>query len=196
MAKEEDERYFTEGTEVEVSMEQEGFRGSWYTATVITAPFPDAKLKNVLVTIEYKDLMEEDDEDEEEGTENAEKPQKEKDEDEESENAEKRLRETVDVVQIRPIPPREAKVEFKLNDWVDAFINDGWWEGVIMKVFGNGRFEVFFRASIELIEVREEDLRMHREWVYGDWIPPLLNEEKDETAAAIDSLNGRLQQTI
>uniref|UniRef100_A0A7N0U6Z7 Agenet domain-containing protein n=1 Tax=Kalanchoe fedtschenkoi TaxID=63787 RepID=A0A7N0U6Z7_KALFE len=157
------ERYFMEGTEVEVSSDEDGFRGSWYAATVITPPpsaAGTARTRKVSgadrpkkVTVEYKDLMED-------------------------ERSKKRLRETMDLVQIRPTPPREAKVDFKFNDLVDAFLNDGWWEGVIVKVLECGRFEVYFRATKELIEFGEENLRIHREWVHGDWVPPLLDEEK------------------
>uniref|UniRef100_A0A7N0TEF5 Agenet domain-containing protein n=1 Tax=Kalanchoe fedtschenkoi TaxID=63787 RepID=A0A7N0TEF5_KALFE len=166
-----DECYFTEGTEVEISSEEDGFRGSWYAATVVTPP-PSAtgttRTRKVSgadrsekVTIEYRDLMEDG-------------------------RSKKRLRETIDVVQIRPIPPREAKVDFKFNDLVDALFNDGWWEGVIVKVLEGGRFQVYFRATKELIEFGEESLRIHREWVHGHWIPPLLGEEKDEPASASD----------
>lgn len=171
MAKEDDAaRYFTVGTEVEVSNQEEGFRGSWYAATVVTPPTPpppqpitirtryassdddDNNTACRKVRVEFKDLMEE-------------------------EGSDKRLKETLDLVQIRPVPPREAKVGFKLNDAVDAFYNDGWWEGVIVEVFGNGRFDVFFRATKELIEFSEENLRIHKEWVYGEWIPPLRSDE-------------------
>ncbi|CAM8921000.1 unnamed protein product [Rhodiola kirilowii] len=165
MAKEEEAQpqYFTAGTEVEVSTEDDGFRGSWFAATVITPPPSSTTTRRTRnassadggsnkVTIEYKDLMED-------------------------EQSNKPVRETLDVVQIRPVPPREAKVEFKMNDFVDAYYNDGWWEGVIVNILESGRFEVYFRATKELLEFGEKELRIHREWGYGNWNPPLFKDE-------------------
>ena len=90
----------------------------------------------------------------------------------------KPLQETVNEFQIRPIAPREKKREFKFSEEVDAFHNDGWWEGVITEVNENGKFAVFFRSTKEQIEFVEEDLRLHREWVNGEWKPPLEGEEE------------------
>lgn len=67
-------------------------------------------------------------------------------------------------------------------DDVDAFHNDGWWEGVVTKVVrvedgeknNNGVYSVFFRCSREQIDFGSSDLRLHREWVRGNlWVPPL-----------------------
>ena len=90
----------------------------------------------------------------------------------------KPLQETVNEFQIRPIAPREKKREFKFSEEVDAFHNDGWWEGVITEVNENGKFAVCFRSTKEQIEFVEEDLRLHREWVNGEWKPPLEGEEE------------------
>ncbi|KAJ6973927.1 hypothetical protein NC653_030078 [Populus alba x Populus x berolinensis] len=96
----------------------------------------------------------------------------------EDEEGTKPLQETVNEFQIRPIAPREKKREFKFSEEVDAFHNDGWWEGVITEVNENGKFAVFFRSTKEQIEFVEEDLRLHREWVNGEWKPPLEGEEE------------------
>uniref|UniRef100_A0A3N7FYJ9 Agenet domain-containing protein n=1 Tax=Populus trichocarpa TaxID=3694 RepID=A0A3N7FYJ9_POPTR len=96
----------------------------------------------------------------------------------EDEEGTKPLQETVNEFQIRPIAPREKKREFKFSEEVDAFHNDGWWEGVITEVNENGKFAVFFRSTKEQIEFVEEDLRLHREWVNGEWKPPLDGEEE------------------
>ncbi|KAJ6876594.1 hypothetical protein NC651_029554 [Populus alba x Populus x berolinensis] len=96
----------------------------------------------------------------------------------EDEEGTKPLQETVNEFQIRPIAPREKKREFKFSEEVDAFHNDGWWEGVITEVNENRKFAVFFRSTKEQIEFVEEDLRLHREWVNGEWKPPLEGEEE------------------
>ncbi|XP_041018109.1 protein AGENET DOMAIN (AGD)-CONTAINING P1-like isoform X2 [Juglans microcarpa x Juglans regia] len=44
------------------------------------------------------------------------------------------LREEVDIQHIRPRPPESVMAcDFNLNEEVDAFYNDGWWEGVISR---------------------------------------------------------------
>ncbi|KAK9281386.1 hypothetical protein L1049_004286 [Liquidambar formosana] len=135
---------FKKGTVVEVSGEDEGFRGSWYLATILK---PISKKTNKLY-LQYHTLMAENDPTE-------------------------HLRESVDVVQVRPKPPREANRSFKLSEEVDAFHNDGWWEGVVTEVLENKRYSVFFRTSRKQIQFDEKDLRLHREWVHGKWVPPL-----------------------
>lgn len=132
------------GDKVEVSSEEEGMRGSWYTATVIR---PVTK-KTKKIYVEYDTLMSEEDES-------------------------KPLRESVDAILVRPLPPREESRGFKLMEEVDAFYSDGWWEGVVTQVLENSRYSVFFRTSREQIDFDETDLRVHREWVRGYWQPPL-----------------------
>ncbi|KAE8720929.1 Peroxidase 31, putative isoform 1 [Hibiscus syriacus] len=67
----------------------------------------------------------------------------------------KPLRETIDAVDIRPAPREKAR-KFKFSEEVDAFHNDGWWEGVITKELGNGRFHVYFKRSKEQLEFGED----------------------------------------
>jgi hypothetical protein len=141
--------HFKPGSKVEIMSEEEGFRGSFYTGTVVKAT------RTSKFVVEYDKLFED-----EEGT--------------------KPLQETVNEFQIRPIAPREKKREFKFSEEVDAFHNDGWWEGVITEVNEDGKFAVFFRSTKEQIEFGEEDLRLHREWVNGAWKPTLEGEEEEE----------------
>ncbi|PKI44527.1 hypothetical protein CRG98_035065 [Punica granatum] len=67
---------------------------------------------------------------------------------------------------------------FKLGEEVDAYYNDGWWEGSITEELGSGKFEVYFRASKESIQFKSERLRLHREWTNNAWFPP-FDEEKE-----------------
>lgn len=134
--------HFKKGAEVEISSNDEGFRGAWYAGTVIRP----ANSKNK-VLVEYKTLMADDS-----GT--------------------KPLRETLNVVQLRPPPPREHSRSFKFSEEVDAYFNDGWWEGVITEVLPLDRYSVFFRGTREQMDFGHLELRVHREWVDGQWIPP------------------------
>ncbi|XP_052180292.1 protein AGENET DOMAIN (AGD)-CONTAINING P1 [Diospyros lotus] len=154
---EEEEEWFKKGGEVEVSLEEEGFRGSWYTATVLRR----VSKKNYKMLVEFKNLTAD-----EEGT--------------------KPLRQFVEAILARPVPPRELNRSFKLSDEVDAFHNDGWWEGIVTAVYpmeeqrqdsSTRRYSVFFRSSREQIDFPQSDLRLHREWFHGKWVPPLEQEE-------------------
>lgn len=89
------------------------------------------------------------------------------------------LKETLHVHQLRPPAPREKEREFVFGEDVDAYYNDGWWEGTITGV-KDGKFSVYFRSSKEQIEFEKEDLRLHREWIDGAWKPPLVGEEDNE----------------
>ncbi|KAJ4955669.1 hypothetical protein NE237_012452 [Protea cynaroides] len=133
---------FPKGAEVEVCFDDPGFRGGWFTATVLRQPNRDNK-----IYVEYHTLI--------------------------AENSKKKLREKADVVNVRPIPPREEHRTFKMSEEVDAFYDDGWWEGVITKVHDNDRFSVYFRGSKTQSTFPASDLRLHREWVDSNWVPPL-----------------------
>ncbi|KAI3792857.1 hypothetical protein L2E82_06748 [Cichorium intybus] len=149
---------FKKGAEVEVSSNDNGFRGAWYSGTVIKSKYSN---NNHSILVEYKTLMAD-----ESGT--------------------KPLRETLDVVQLRPLPPREKRDRnFKFSEEVDAYYNDGWWEGVITAVLPGNRYSVFFRATREQLEFSRSELRLHREWVDGKWVPP-LEEQEPEVSFSID----------
>lgn len=84
------------------------------------------------------------------------------------------LREEVDAALLRPPPPRESDYRFKLGDVVDAFFCGGWWEGVVVSdVLVDNTLGVYFRFAKEKFEFEPEELRLHREWEKGSWVPPL-----------------------
>lgn len=142
---------FKKGSAVEISSDDEGFRGAWYSGTVIRPAPSRSKDKRVLV--EYETLTAD-------------------------EAGKKRLRETLDWVQLRPPPPPETRRRgFKFSEEVDAYHNDGWWEGVVTEVLEDGRYSVFFRGTREQMEFAGSELRVHREWKDGKWVPPLEGEE-------------------
>lgn len=143
---------FVKGAQVEVQVQESGFRGSLYTATVLRT----ISTRTRKIFLEYHTLRS-------------------------NERPTKPLRESVDFTLIRPAPPREStRRRFRLSEVVDAFEDDGWWEGVVTAVHGDGRYCVFFRSSKLQLEFSGSDLRLHREWVHGNWVPPLEQEEDEE----------------
>ncbi|XAR52717.1 hypothetical protein NMG60_11020923 [Bertholletia excelsa] len=138
--------HFKKGSEVEISSNDDGFRGAWYAGTVVRRAPARGKDKGK-VLVEYKTLT--------------------------ADEAGKRpLQEMLDVVQLRPPAPRERCRSFKFSEEVDAYFNDGWWEGVITEVLENDKYSVFFRGTREQLEFGSSELRLHREWVKGQWVPP------------------------
>ncbi|KAG4907300.1 hypothetical protein JHK82_055961 [Glycine max] len=139
--------FFKPGTAVEVSSEDDGFRGSWFTGTVIR------RLASERFLVEYDNLLADD-------------------------KTTKKLREVLGLRHLRPLPPTETDREFKFGDEVDAFHNDGWWEGHITQELENERFAVYFRVSKEQLVFSKEQLRLHREWLNHDWVPPLQQKQQ------------------
>ncbi|CAL0316543.1 unnamed protein product [Lupinus luteus] len=140
---------FKAGFAVEVSSDDDGFRGSWFTGKIIR------RLANDQLLIEYDNLMAD-------------------------ESGKKRLREVLKLHQLRPVPPEETGREFKFGDEVDAYHNDGWWEGHVTEECGNGRFAVYFRVSREQIVFQKDELRLHREWFNENWVPPFEKQQQQQ----------------
>ncbi|KAL1341383.1 hypothetical protein HN51_027855 [Arachis hypogaea] len=154
---------FKPGTRVEVSSDDDGFRGSWFSGTVIRRAGADK------FTVEYDNLLAD-------------------------ERGKKKLREQLGFHQLRPLPPEEAGVEFKFGDEVDAFHNDGWWEGSITQELENGMFAVYFRGSKEQIEFTADQLRKHREWMNEKWVPPFAQQEQEENM--VSDPNAKSDKTV
>ncbi|TQD69678.1 hypothetical protein C1H46_044790 [Malus baccata] len=104
------------------------------------------------------------------------------------------LREEVDAALLRPPPPRESDYRFKLGDVVDAFFCGGWWEGVVVSdVLVDNTLGVYFRFAKEKFEFEPEELRLHREWVKGSWVPPLqqgVNAKEPKTGMEEELIEG------
>ncbi|KAK4572420.1 hypothetical protein RGQ29_030745 [Quercus rubra] len=58
------------------------------------------------------------------------------------------LREEVDIKHMRPRPPDAVVVDsFNLNEEVDAYYNDGWWEGVISRILKGSKYKIYFKRT-------------------------------------------------
>ncbi|CAN1798180.1 Protein AGENET DOMAIN (AGD)-CONTAINING P1, partial [Linum perenne] len=146
---------FEPGDRVEISKPEIEFLGSWYSGIVVRR---DKSNPNHYV-VQYDKLFK----------------------DETQRNL---LQETLDRRQLRPPPTldEEKKIKFKLRDEVDAYHNDGWWEGTIAAEKPDGNFSVFFRISKYQKIFPEKDLRLHMDWIDGQWTLPFdqrLTEEAE-----------------
>ena len=128
---------FRQGSLVEVRINNDGCRGSWYVAKIIMAEKSRA-------LVEYQDLLD-------------------------GKDGSRRLREVVDTLFLRPLPPLETNASFGEYDIVDTFYHDGWCTGVIICI-KDSKYTVFF--SNNEIQVDRSDLRLHKEWVNGKWVQP------------------------
>ncbi|XP_068663868.1 protein AGENET DOMAIN (AGD)-CONTAINING P1 [Aristolochia californica] len=132
---------FSKGASVEVRSDEPGFVGAWFEASVVR------KVKKKQLSVEYAELVEEND-------------------------VSKPLREIVDLSSVRPRPPPVgAKREFSVGDKVEAFFNDGWWVGDVVRVLDEAIYVVKFLDDEEL-EMKETDLRARLDWVDGQWVHP------------------------
>ncbi|XP_009758789.1 DUF724 domain-containing protein 3-like isoform X1 [Nicotiana sylvestris] len=137
--------HLTKGSTVEVTSDEEGFKGVWFEATVLGASSPGSKSKEVWV--EYKSIVAE-------------------------ENGSELLKEVLHVSFVRPVPPVEKIERFELYDDVDAFHKDGWWTGVVTRVLEDSRYQVTFDNPPDELEFGVSELRFHQKWVKGKWVRP------------------------
>jgi agenet domain-containing protein len=141
---------FKTGTILEASFDEEGLRGSWYTAKV-TRPLSRITHK---IQVKFLNLSK-------------------------NEYSSQPLCESVDAILVRPLPPLDPHGKFSLMDDVDVFHNEGWWEGVVTNISviestSIHLYSVFFRCSREQIDFPPHEIRLHREWISGNlWVPPL-----------------------
>ncbi|GLT59814.1 hypothetical protein SLA2020_326120 [Shorea laevis] len=157
-----EEKHLGKGKEVEVTSNEEGFRGAWYLAVILKSPpKPTSKKRKEsgLAKVRYKTLL----------TEDGSAP----------------LTEMVDPVLIRPLPPQQqdAEMVFEVGETVDARYRDGWWTGILRKVLENSRYRVYFDNPPDVIEFERSDLRLHCKWVDGKWVRP----EKQQSTGSIFS---------
>ncbi|CDP15932.1 unnamed protein product [Coffea canephora] len=134
---------FHRGDQVEIMSKEEGFQGSYFHATVVT------KLEMDEYIVQFKTLLEDD------------KPAP--------------LRQVHTLDEIRPIPPEIPRKKFYVKQKVDAYEGDGWWVGIITGIEEaeseeEFKYTVRFQTTGEQRSFKLENLRVHQEWVNGNWI--------------------------
>ncbi|XVF72788.1 hypothetical protein PTKIN_Ptkin12aG0148100 [Pterospermum kingtungense] len=160
---------FGKGTPVEVSSDEEGFRGAWYLATILESPSKSTSKKRKKALVQYKTLL--------------------------AEDGSSPLTEHVDPAFIRPLPPSEkegVQSGFGVNDFVDAKSRDGWWTGVMRKVLEKSKYRVYFDNPPDVIEFDRKDLRVHWDWIDGKWVRP----EKQQSTGSIFSSGTAVEVNI
>ncbi|XWS36070.1 hypothetical protein CRYUN_Cryun20dG0052500 [Craigia yunnanensis] len=143
------QQHLGKGTPVEVSSDEEGFRGAWYLATILESPPRSTSKKRRKAFVQYSTLL--------------------------SEDGSSPLTEYVDPAFIRPLLPNEkedAQLGFEVHDIVDARYRDGWWSGVVRKVLEKSKYRVYFDNPPDVIEFERKDLRIHWNWINGKWVRP------------------------
>ncbi|CAI0467558.1 unnamed protein product [Linum tenue] len=82
-------------------------------------------------------------------------------------------KELVDCGSVRPAPPPVSWAWFKVGDGVDVYSEGGWRAGIVKEILENSKYLVAFARRSEGIVTEQCTLRHHRDWVDGDWFPPL-----------------------
>lgn len=136
------------GTDVEVRVDDDGFHGSWFEATVLDFTPARGYRHPARYTVKYAHLLADDDE----GV----------------------LAEPFAPSHIRPRPPPpplSALPRFQTHDIVEAFHNEGWWSGIVVSAPAPAGVTVAFPITREVIEFPPGLVRPRRDYVDGDWIP-------------------------
>lgn len=139
---------YRRGNRVEVSSKDEGFVGSYYEAVIVTKLIGNGngngnENENEYI-VSYDTLMKED--------------------------LSGPLREVAAFDDIRPQPPVIRSNSFKSGDEIDAFDKDGWWKGIIAGRINRNHYRVHFDCSGEEITYPVDNLRIHQDFVKGEWI--------------------------
>ncbi|CAH2079769.1 unnamed protein product [Thlaspi arvense] len=94
----------------------------------------------------------------------------------------KRMKEYVHPTRIRPSPPPfEISRSFVAGDEVDVFIDsEGFWvRGKVTANLGNSKYIVRVKGGDGTeTEANRLNLRLHREWEEGNWVPSLESKTK------------------
>ncbi|XP_038683620.1 DUF724 domain-containing protein 6-like isoform X2 [Tripterygium wilfordii] len=143
---------FGKGNKVEVSSDEEGFKGAWYRACLLESYPKSVYKKKKKVLVEYETLVMED--------------------------GSSPLVEHVDPAYIRPLPPEDDTgcQDFEVNEIVDAGYRDGWWVGTVRKVLQGSRYRVYFDNPPDVIDFDGRDLRLHWDWYFGNWVRPVREQ--------------------
>ncbi|KAL3531550.1 hypothetical protein ACH5RR_010872 [Cinchona calisaya] len=148
--------FLSKGSLVEVSSDEEGFKGAWYLATLLqppphsSSPTPrSATRNNNKAFVQYHTLVAE-------------------------EGSSLPLTEYVDPQFVRPLPPVSSSPDsFDLGDVVDAYYRDGWWTGVVTGILQDAlTFVVTFQNPPDELLFPLSHLRFHHQWVNRKWVRP------------------------
>lgn len=90
------------------------------------------------------------------------------------------LKEVANEQDIRPCPPEiPQRDRYMVHEEVDAWYNDGWWEGAIFEVLDDWKYVVYFASTNEKLVYQHSDLRPHQNWIDGKWILAFPHKSSD-----------------
>ncbi|KAJ4886216.1 hypothetical protein Rs2_25964 [Raphanus sativus] len=134
------------GDEIEVSSDEEGFKGSWSRA-ILEDPLPQSGTKKLNVSLLANDG-----------------------------GSTTTTRKATYRRFLRPIPPENlftAAVEFEEGCVVEASKRGGWWTGLVFKKINHEDVVwVYFNSPPDLLQFKTGQLRQHFDWVKQEWIRP------------------------
>ncbi|BFG23062.1 hypothetical protein CerSpe_093350 [Prunus speciosa] len=145
--------HLSKDSKVEVCSNEDGHKGAWFPAIILDPQpsdgTPKKKRKSLgnssKALVQYETLVSDDD-------------------------PNKPLTELVDVCFIRPVPPPDNPDQpFKPANVVDAFYQEAWWVGVVMR-FEDDKYTVGFKNPPDLLELRRSELRPHWDLLDGVWV--------------------------
>ncbi|KAK4839895.1 hypothetical protein QYF36_025795 [Acer negundo] len=163
---------YAKDTLVEVSCADGWFPGRWFVAKVLDPPSPSPTAPGKMtLLVEYQSLLY--------GT--------------------KLLRRRVDIKFVRPLPPpppndEQEQQRFEVNDAVDAYLDNGWWVGVVSKVLGEEEqrvYSVLLGNPSRTVDFRSSDLRFHLDWVGDKWIQP---RKQNKMSSEVGEKRGTLME--
>ncbi|CAK9206439.1 unnamed protein product [Sphagnum troendelagicum] len=153
----------TVGSLVEVMSEEEGLRGGWFSGKVLM-------LTEEAALVAYDELLNDD------GCSNLKEwfPRKES---QGVTGPQRQMRPMHPISSVRETGSRKRRLPsgcqvWVVGDHVDAFIQDGWWEGVVREVNDvENKVTVYFPGEQDLVVVKPRILRPSLNWTEGKWRP-------------------------
>lgn len=90
---------------------------------------------------------------------------------------------------IRPCPLESTPFHgFEVGTVVDAWWNDGWWEGVVVMIKEpSDEVQIFFPGESVYSTFQKRDLRLSREWVHNRWVDMENNVDLAATLVLYDA---------
>ncbi|EEF39879.1 protein AGENET DOMAIN (AGD)-CONTAINING P1 [Ricinus communis] len=79
------------------------------------------------------------------------------------------LTEVVKPEDIRPAPPTSTYTNYKVNDRVDAYINDSWWVGSIVRVV-DPNYYLKLECNENEVHCGFYNARIHFDWEDDKWV--------------------------
>lgn len=87
---------------------------------------------------------------------------------------------------IRPAAQTTDQKSFQMMDYVDVYYNNGWSKGQVKMVLGDNTYSVCLGNSMEVMQFKPSEMRIHREWEDGVWtmadegLPEMQNQNPSQ----------------